>query len=499
MAAIDFDSLSLVEAVSLLQSRVVTSEALVRESIRRVHAFPELCAVSALDTDRALAAARRTDALLASLPTSSPLPLPLLGVPVLLKDNLHVQGLPNASGTPALLSFHPATDAPLVHRLRTAGAIVLGKAHMHELSYGVTGYTALAQHQGRIGVRNAYDTAYVAGGSSSGCGAALGARIVYAALGSDTAGSVRIPAALNGVCGLRPSTGRYSTEGMTPMAHSRDTPGPMAITMADVELLDRVLTDSAPVVPPPLASIRLGVLNDFLRGVDAATETAFRAALKRLQAAGVTLVDVDEPGFQRLHSAIGPLVTAYENFDTLTSYLALYLPSLTLDAVIAEAACPDLRALYKRVVLPRLTAGPDGSLVDAAPLYAAAASEGRPALRRLYAETMEAQGLDGLVFPTVPRRGVRAEEGCSGRATALEMIRHVGPGSLVGLPGVCLPVGLGEDELPVSMAVDGREGGDRQLIAVAMALEQCLGRLAAPAWLATRPAVREDADTDLRG
>ena len=129
----------------------------------------------------------------------------------------------------------------MVAKLRAAGAIIIGKTNMHELAFGISGYNTAFKTGAEFGVRNAYDTTKIAGGSSSGNAAAIAAHIIPAAVGTDTGGSVRIPCAFNGCMSLRPTVGRYPQAGIAPISHTRDTAGPMADTMADVALLDRVI------------------------------------------------------------------------------------------------------------------------------------------------------------------------------------------------------------------------------------------------------------------
>jgi Asp-tRNA(Asn)/Glu-tRNA(Gln) amidotransferase A subunit family amidase len=183
-------------------------------------------------------------------------------------------------------------DAPVVERLRKAGAVVIAKTNMHELAFGISGYNPTFQTGPQPGVRNAYDSTRSAGGSSSGTGAALGARVVLAGLGTDTGGSVRIPCAFNGCASLRPTVGRYPGAGIAPISHTRDTAGPMARSVADVELLDRVITGAKAVKPWNLKKVRLGLViprklpgpNNTLVDAKPAYEAAMKKSRPELQA-----------------------------------------------------------------------------------------------------------------------------------------------------------------------------------------------------------------------
>jgi mandelamide amidase len=469
----DLRTLGASEAAAAVCSGRITSEALVRASIDRAREKTAHNAFVTLDEAGALAAARQADARRAG---GAPC-LPLQGVPIVVKDNIQVAGLPSTGGTPALRNFVPTADAPVVQRLREAGAIVLGKTNLHELAFGISGYNPAYNTGPQPGVRNAYDVTRMAGGSSAGSAVALGARIVPAGLGTDTGGSVRIPCALNGCASLRPTVGRYSQAGILPISHTRDTAGPMAVSMRDVELMDRVIAGGPPAAPADLRGVRLGVAQAFLANLDADTRAGFDAAIARLRAAGVTVVDVQMPQLMELNGNVGFPVALYEAFDDVSAYLANAGTGVTIQQLAAAIASPDVKGTYEGLVLTRKLPAPNG-VVDAAPAYRAAMATHRPALLKLYADTFGANRLDALVFPTVPHVAPLATPQASSVENFVLFIQNTDPGSNAGLPGVQLPMGMGASSgLTMGLELDGPAGSDRRLVAIGLALEQVLGRV----------------------
>ncbi|HEY4911823.1 MAG TPA: amidase family protein, partial [Methylomirabilota bacterium] len=381
----------------------------------------------------------------------------------------------------ALRAFIPKENAPAVQKLVDAGAVILGKTNMHELAFGISGYNEGFFTAQPIGTRNPYDRTRIAGGSSSGTGAAIGGRVAPGGLGSDTGGSVRIPAALTGAAGLRPTTGRYSQEGVTPISHTRDTVGPMAQTVADVALLDAVITGGRVPAPASLSGVKLGVYRAyFFKDLDPDTKAVTEAALESLRRAGVTIVEVDIPGLEQSNNAVSFPVALYEAYDDLKAYLAKYQTGLSVEQVAAQIASKDVKGTYDGLVLPRKLPAPNG-VVDAAPAYQAAMREGRPALIKIFADTFQKYGIDALVGPTTPAVAVTQGPEASSLKTFLLFIRNTDPGSNAGIPGLTIPAGLGPTTgLPVGLSLDGPSGSDEHLLAIGMAIESALGRTPPP-------------------
>lgn len=467
--------LTVTEAAQLIRDGRVSSVELTRALLKRIRASGDLNAFITVNEEAALKAAHRADQ---ERQRCEPRELgPLHGVPLVLKDNIHVAGLPSTAGTPGLRRFVPEDNAPVAQALLDAGAIVLGKTNMHELAFGITSNNAAFG-----AVKTPYDKSKFAGGSSGGTGAAVAARLAPGGLGTDTGGSVRIPAALNGVAGLRPSVKRYPQVGITPIASTRDTAGPLARTVSDLVLLDSVITrDWRRVRPQSPHSVRLGMVAEMFDNLDAETRVLTEVALEKLRRAGVTLVNVRMDGLADLNGKIGFPVALFEANRDLTAYLINYDTGLTLEQLAAQIASPDVKGIFLGAVLT----GAPGAIPQS--VYNDAINVFRPQLQKLYADTFMNYELDAIVFPTTPlpaSPAIGSDEFVNLNGvkvpTFFTYIRNTDPGSNAGVPGLSIPMALTKGGLPLGIEIDGPAGSDRKLLAVGLTLERILGRLPAP-------------------
>lgn len=462
--------LSASDAAKAIADKKLTATELVDALIAKTGDDPGNVYIS-FDSEGALAAAAAADASVAAGDQLGP----LHGVPIVVKDNIASQGLPTTGGTPALKGWVPAEDAPVLARLRSAGAILIGKTNLHELAFGITSNNAAFG-----AVANAYDPGRFAGGSSGGTGAAVGARLAPAGLGTDTGGSVRIPAALNGVSGLRPTVGRYPAGGIIPISATRDTAGPIARTVTDLILFDTVITGTVETIAPAdLGSVRLGVPSGLTENLSPETDRLFREALGTLEKAGVTLIDVDISSELDLAAKAGFSIALWEVKRDLAAFLESSGSGLTLADVAAEVASPDVKFVFENLVLG------DQAIPD--DVYAAAVTDLRPLVQSGYADVFAQNRLDALVFPTTPL----AAQAISGSDMTVSLngedvptfqtfIRNTDPGSIAGIPGLSLPIGLTAEGLPVGLELDGPAFSDRHLLALGLAVEAALPKLKAP-------------------
>ncbi len=399
----------------------------------------------------------------------------LRGLPVPVKDNFDTADMPTTGGTPGLCDHRPARNAPVVQRLIDDGAVVMGKLNMHELAYGIT------SNNSAFGpARNPYDPDRIPGGSSGGSGAAVGARMAPVAMGSDTGGSVRIPAALCGVAGLRPTTGRYSQAGIVPISNTRDTAGPLARSVEDLALFDSVIAGAADDLPAvSLKGARIGVpRGHYYENLHPETARVAEAALAALAAAGAVLVEADMPDVPRLDEAAGFPIALYETVVELNRYLAEHGLPLDFAALANAAASPDVAGL-----LQSLLTG-DGAIPEA--VYREALDVTRPALQAAYADYFASNEVLAAIFPTAPLPAApighdeTVELNGEQVPTFPTFIRNSAPSSLAGIPGVTLPAGLSADGLPIGMELDGPAGSDRALLALCATVEAVLPETPAP-------------------
>ena len=217
------------EVVERLRRGDLSAETYARHVLDQCEAHKDLNAFISLDADQVLSAARQADLLRREGRALGR----LHGLPVPVKDSINTRNLPTTSGTEALRNFRPKEDAPLITALTGQGALLLAKTNLMEMSLGWT-----SNNKAFGAVHNPYDRSRIPGGSSGGSAAAVAARLVPLAVGEDTLGSIRVPAALCGVCGLRPSVGRYPSDGVMPITPRWDAPGPMARNVGDLILFD---------------------------------------------------------------------------------------------------------------------------------------------------------------------------------------------------------------------------------------------------------------------
>lgn len=426
-----------------------------------------------IDNKALIQAAQKQDALSAQERGK----LSLAGLGIVVKDNIHVVGMPHTAGTAGLRDFVPKSDAAVVTRLKDAGALIVGKSNLHELAYGITSNNYFTGP-----VRNPANVDYFAGGSSGGTAAAIAAGIVKAGIGTDTGGSTRIPAALTGVVGFRPSMGRYPNSGLTMISDTRDTVGPMAIDVTTVARLDAVLAEEADaeLSVPAAKTIRLGVARDyFFQNLEPEMSKGIERALKLLSNAGVELVEISASELAALNNRVSFPVVLYETSQLLPRYLQKNDIPVTAQALVAAIESPDVKAVVGEALAGAINKDQ----------YQEAINVHRPALQSYYQQLFKQHKLDALVFPTTPltarpikdsEQSVRATESATDDSqlpTFASYIQNTDPASNVGSPGVSLPMGRSAMGLPMGLELDGPINSDRRLLAIAARLESILASL----------------------
>ena len=451
---------TLTEAAAALARGELTSEALTRTCLERAHRLnPTLNCFLRIEDEAALAAARRADAARAS---GHPLGV-LHGVPIAVKDMFYDPARETSSGSEIRRGFRGAATATALARLKAAGAIVLGALNMTEFALGPTGHNPFygACH-------NPWNPLHIAGGSSSGSGAAVAARLAFGTLGSDTGGSIRLPAAANGILGIKPTYGRVPRTGAMPLSWSIDHVGPLARTAGDLARLLGVVAGHDPADPSSsrravpdyeagldrgVAGLRLGVpRNFFFDGVEPAVGRALDTALAALEGAGARRVAVTVPAAEHL-TELGRTVV-YTEAAALHGHWLRTRP---------QDYSPQVRA---RVAT--------GVAIPAA-AYAEALQLRALLLRRFCDEVFG--DCDVLVTPAlaieVPTLAATDVGGSASMwSTIARLLQCVAPFNFLGVPALSLPVGFTPAGLPVGLQLVGRPFAEATLLGVAAAYQR---------------------------
>jgi Asp-tRNA(Asn)/Glu-tRNA(Gln) amidotransferase A subunit family amidase len=395
---------------------------------------------------------------------------PLGGVPLVIKDNIDVAGTATTAGSLALAGAVASRSAPLVERLLAAGALILGKANMHEFAVGITNNNAAFGP-----ARNPADPARIPGGSSGGTATVVASFAAPAGIGTDTGGSIRIPAALCGIVGFRPSVGRWPTQGSVPISPTMDTAGPMARTVVDCALLDSVVTGgTADLEDVALSGLRIGVPRPyFWDDLEPEMRAAGEDVLALLCRHGVTLVECEVPEVADISTA-STHVALFELVPSVRGYFHDHALEFERAEFLRLVRSPDVRAIFELL----LTDAPVSPGV-----YDHAVGVLRPGLRRAYSSCLSVNRLDAIIFPTTPLAAVPIGQDESvvlnGRAvpTFATFIRNTSPSAFAGLPGISLPMGRTATGLPQGIELDGELDSDRRLLAIANSVEAVLNEL----------------------
>jgi Asp-tRNA(Asn)/Glu-tRNA(Gln) amidotransferase A subunit family amidase len=474
----------------------LTSRALTEYYLARIDRFdqrgPALNSIAFLNEEALLEADSLDSERIASGPRG-----PLHGIPVVVKDNFETEGMPTTAGSRLLHGFQPDHDAYLVQRLRSAGAIILGKTNMHEFAYGIT-----SEGSAFGAVKNPYDPNRNPGGSSGGTGAAIAANFAAVGMGSDTCGSIRIPAAHNNLVGLRGTQGLSSRRGIVPLSHTQDIGGPIARNVTDLALVldatvgfdigDPQTAQSVGNVPSSyldglspgaLRGKRIGVVEELLLvdHEDSEVVAVMGRATAEFAAAGAELVRVRFSNLDALLNVepTGFFVLAHDFKTDINAYLARHpdAPVKSLTEILASGKYnPSIDQVLR--VSESMTA-------ESEPLYRSALAQ-RQVIRESVLAAMAEQDLDALAYPTIRRKAAplyQPQEGSNCQLSAKS-----------GLPAISMPAGFTGDGLPVGIELLGRAWSEQDLLAMAYAFEQLAGHRVPPPLFEPQPSLDPPAD-----
>ena len=438
--------LSILEASERIRNREISPVKLTRECLNRIEQLnPKFNAFITVTAESALSEARRAEQEIANGNSRGP----LHGIPIGLKDLFDTAGVKTTAASAVFADRVPRQDAEVVTRLKNSGAIILGKQNLHEFAYGGS---SMISHFGLV--RNLHNPEHIAGGSSGGSATAVAAEMCFAALGTDTAGSIREPAALCGVVGLKPTYGRVSTHGVIPLSESLDHVGPIAATVADCALLLKAISDPGTPqieIPPGLKhQLRIGVPRAyFFEDLDVEVAHRVEQALRVLESFGCEVIDVTlfVPTDRKLQSAES---WAYHK-DFVSRGPELYQPE-TLRRLRSGEHISEEELAQKRLEL----------------------RQSRREIKRVF------EKVDLIVTPTTtipaPRINDLTQNPEMLRPRELLLLRNTRPFNVWGLPAISVPCGRTQDGLPIGLQIAGPHWGENMLLQTAHALEQSLPR-----------------------
>lgn len=445
------------EASEALRARRVSAVELTRAALSRIERLnSSLGAFITVTADAALAWAEQADRELAAGRDRGP----LHGIPMALKDLFYTRGVRTTSGSKVFENFVPDENAAVVDRLEAAGAVLLGKLNLHELAYGIT---SANPHFGAV--RNPWDKERSPGGSSGGSGVAVAAQMVYAAMGSDTGGSIRIPASFCGTVGLKPTYGRVSRFGSHPLGYSLDHMGPLARSVRDAALVlnaiagfdrrdpassRRPVVDFVPEEGCSIRRLRIGFPENFyFDRLDGDVESAVRGAIARAESLGAEVKPVTLPDGAALN-AVGQVILLSEAAAVMEPYLA-----------DRQRFGADVLALLDQ-----------GRLVSATDYVHA--QRLRRSLRAEFEELW--REVDCVVCPTTPNTAPKTGDlsvRLGGREENVRMAttRLVRGFNVLGYPALSIPCGLSGAGLPIGLQIVGPAFDEPTVLRLGAALE----------------------------
>ena len=469
--------LSLSDLSRMIRNREIFSTRLVEIYLGRIKRYDGRDRINSYITvaaDHALREAEEAD----RLAKKGRLRGPLHGLPLAIKDNIETKGIRTTGGSKILASWIPHEDAHVVRRLKRAGALILGKTNMHEFALGATNDNP---HYGPA--RNPYDLSRIPGGSSGGSGAATAAALCAASLGTDTGGSVRIPASLCGVVGFKPTLGRVGRGGVIPLSFSRDCLGPITRTVLDAAMILEVIagkepkdpaSSSRPVPPYPLllkgglTGKRFGLPKRFIaERIHPDTQKVLDDSVRQIEAMGAMIKEIEIDHMDLSLDADSNVVRP-EAVYLIEAYLKRTDPHATI------AACLDLMGPDVRSILGSQTGIP-GSKPIPGHVYVKTLREDCEKMKAGFREAMS--GVDGLLFPTTPFPACLIGEDLGAgleakKNTFMTYVRNCAPLSVVGYPAISVPAGYSRTGLPIGLEIIARPWEEDKLLAMAYAFEQ---------------------------